>query len=332
MDSTTITIASPPDSRIRSGIRTYTWQGRELPSVTSVQRMAGIPHQLHTWAISQVVHRATGEAHTLTAMLNRERRPRERALESNRLEEASKWLRAAATDERDRAGAIGSAVHDAIANGVSPDDIGETLDTIKDGVPVTVDGVAVRERMRQFLDWRRASGAVVLAQEFQVFNLTAGYAGSGDMIVGFPSGRVALVDLKTGSGVFSEHAIQVRAYLEGEFVGKGDVVDDATTRTLRAVTDLGILHLAEDHWEYIALRDDPESGEAFRGLLRFATWMAAHRDIEACVVGRKHNRTCPVCGEALEGALTIRKLLQGGKLRDVPTHLGCTPGEERKAA
>lgn len=328
---TTLTIASPPDSRIRSGIRTYAWQGRELPSVTSIQRMAGIPHQLHQWAISQVVDRAVGQHPTLDAMLSRERRPRERALESNRVSEASAWLRAAATEERDRAAAIGSAVHDSIANGVSPDDIPDELHTLKDGQPVTVDGVSVRGRIKQFLDWRRASGATVLAQEFQVFNLTAGYAGSGDLIVGFPSGRVALVDLKTGSGVFSDHAIQVRAYREGEFVGAGDVVDDATTTTLRMVTDLGILHLAEDHWEYLALRDDPESGEAFRGLLRFATWMAEHRSIETCVVGRKHNRTCPVCGEALDGPPAIRKLLQGGKLRDVATHPGCTPGEEKAA-
>lgn len=328
----TITIASPPDSRIRSGLRSYAWQGRDLPSVTSVQRMAGIPHQLHQWAVSQVVARATSEVSTLNAMLNRERRPRERALESNRLDEASRWLRGAATEERDRSAAIGSAVHDAIANGLSPDDIPDELNTIKDGIPVTVDGVTVRARVEQFLDWRRVSGATVLAQEFQVFNLTAGYAGSADMIVGFPSGRVALVDLKTGSGVFSEHAIQVRAYMEGEFVGLAGEVDEATTAILRSVTDLGILHLAEDHWEYLALRDDPESGEAFRGLLRFAMWMAAHRSIDPCVSGRRSNRTCPVCGEPMEGQTTIRKLLQGGKLRSVPTHPSCTPGEESKAA
>lgn len=327
---TTITIASPPDARIRSGIRTYHWEGRDLPSVTSVQRMAGIPHQLHQWAISQVVDRATGRVHVLNAMLTRDRKPRERALESNRLTEASRWLREASTEERDRAAAVGSAVHDAIANGLSPNDIPDALDTLKDGQPVTVDGVAVRSRVEQFLDWMHASGATILAQEFQVFHLTAGYAGSADMIVGFPSGRIALVDLKTGSGVFSEHAIQVRAYMEGEFVGTGGVRDERTTAILRSVTDLGILHLAEDHWEYIALRDDPESGEAFRGLLRFAMWMAEHRSIEPCVAGRKHNRTCPVCGLALDGDPAIRKASGPGGMRDVATHRGCTL--EEKAA
>lgn len=321
---TTITISSPPDSRVRDGLRTYRWEGRDLPSVTSVQRMAGIPHGLHQWAISQVVDRAVGQHPTLTAMLTRERKPRERALESNRVTEASRWLRVAATEERDRAAAVGSAVHDAIATGLAPDSIPDVLDTLKDGKPVTVDGIAVRNRLEQFHHWRRTSGATILAQEFQVFDLTHGYAGSGDAIVGFPNGRRVLLDFKTGSSVFAEHAVQLRAYHDAEFSGSGDVVDERVTELLRSGLGLGILHIAEDHWEYLALRDDPEAGEAFRGLLRFATWMAAHSDVETCVAGRRTNRTCPVCGDLLEGPTTLRKVVSADGLRQVATHPSCS--------
>jgi hypothetical protein len=331
---TTITISSPANARTDAdGLRYYTWQGQQYPSVTTVQRMAGIPHRLHTWALSQVVARAVNEVDTLNAMLTRERKPRERVLEANRVSEASRWLRVAATEERDRAAAVGSAVHDAVATGQAPGDIPDVLDTLKDGRPVTVDGAAVRNRLVQFRGWLDATGAEVLAQEFQVFNLTVGYGGSGDLIVGFPSGRVALIDLKTGSSVFSEHAIQLRAYREAEFAGRDDVVDEVVTALLRSVTDLGILHLAEDHWEYLALRDDPGAGAAFAGLRTFAMWMAANPEIDMSVTARRTNRVCPVCSLLLETQdVKERPMLVDGRMTHVNTHRACTPGEVEAAA
>jgi len=148
---------------------------------------------------------------------------------------------------------------------------------------------------------------------------------------------VALIDLKTGTSVHAEHAVQLRAYREGEFVGRDDVVDEVLTALLHSATDLGVLHLAEDHWEYLALRDDPVSGEAFRGLLTFATWMAEHGDVETCVTARRTNRRCPVCSEPLEAQdVVLRPMtsagVAGGRLPKIATHRGCTPGEEAQAA
>jgi RecB family exonuclease len=325
----TITISSPPNARIgASGLRTYTWQGRELPSVTSVQKMAGLPHGLHQWAVSQVVDRAVTEIDKLTEMLNRERKPREKVLESNRIAEASRWLRSAGTEGRDMAAAVGSAVHDAAATGITPDTIPDVLDTLKDGKPVTVDGASVRKRLEQFHDWLRVSGAEVLAQEFQVFNLTVGYGGQADLLVRFPSGRIALVDLKTGKSVYADHVVQLRAYREAEFVGLNDEVDEDLTVLLMVSTDLGILHLAEDHWEYIALRDDEVAGEAFRGLHAFATWMAAHQNVETSVSGRRTNRVCPVCQDTLLAPDAKERRMVSGVIH---THLKCIPGEEAAA-
>lgn len=245
-----------------SGLRMYRWQGRDLPSVTSVRRMAGVPFGLVNWQIGKVVGRAVERHDELTAMLTRERKPRERVLEANRKGEAAKWLRAAAVEERDAAAALGTAVHDAAAEGKSPDAVDDE----------------VRPRLVQYLDWLRVSEAEVLLAERQVFNLTIGYAGTFDLVCRFPSGRSYLVDIKTGSGIYGEHLGQLLAYLMAEHVGEDDVVDEAATAILRSVSGIGILHLADDRWEFVFPRETElgPAWTAFRGLHAFATWTAAH--------------------------------------------------------
>lgn len=290
--SATITIQSPANARVDGdGIRTYRWGEHELLSVTSAFKKAGIAHPLHQWALSQVISRAVGEAETLNAMLSRPRKPRERVLEKNRAAEASAWLRAAATEERDRRAAIGSAVHDAIADGLAPDSIPDVIEAEKDGKELVIDGLEVRSRLAQFLDWKRASGVRILVQEAQVFNLTVGYGGSLDLIGEFPSGRRALIDTKTGNSVLAEHVLQVVGYRGSEFSGRDEVVDPVVTDILRdPALGLGVLHLAPDHWEYLALREDPTAWPAFVGAVTYARWLAAHPSVDGCVAGSRTNR------------------------------------------
>jgi hypothetical protein len=324
-----ITIAAgPANARTISGLRYYRWMGRELPSVTTIQRMAGVPHNLHTWAISQVVDRAVGRADVLNTMLTRERRPREKVLEKNRVAEASLWLRQAATEERDRAAALGTATHDYAAAGAVPGQVPDVVEVNRDGRITLVDGARVRAKLSQFIDFLAVSGAQVLASEFQVFNLSVGYGGSGDLIVLFPSGRIVLVYIKTGNSVVAEHALQVGAYRWAEFSGRDDVVDERTTGFLRGVVGTGILHLDDDWWEYLALKDDPSAFDAFRGLLTFATWTAARPAAESITDASRSNRRCFVCHLPLPTTESIdRPILLGGELRHVKTHRLCTPGE-----
>jgi hypothetical protein len=70
-------------------------------------------------------------------------------------------------------------------------------------------------------------------------------------------------------------------------VGTNDIVDQLLTDALHAHTGLGILHLADDGWEYVVLRRDEATWEAFRGLLTFATWMATHPSAESITVARR---------------------------------------------
>jgi hypothetical protein len=254
-----------------SGLRFYTWQGRELPSVTTVRRLAGIPHRLHQWTLNQVVAKAVAQPWTLVKMLTRKRRPRERVLEKNRTEEASKWLRSAATEERDASAKLGTAVHDAAALGLDP--------------ATVVD--EVRPRLLQFRSWLATSRVEILGTEFQCWNLTVGYAGTADLLVRFPNGQVWLIDLKTGKGVYSEHALQLIAYRQAEFVGADDVVDARLTDLLHGAVGVAVLHLADDHWEFRAMRVDEETWRAFRGLLAFATWMHVHDSAESVTVASR---------------------------------------------
>ena len=299
---TTVTVeAGPQNARSdpETGMRYYTWQDRRLVSVTSIRRMAGVPFNLVQWQISRIVGRAVGRVDSktkefipgrfdeLTAMMTRERKPRERVLEKNRAKEAGTWLRAAATEERDAAAALGTAVHDAAAQGLTPADLPEVWSFRKDGVDVGVLGEEMKPRLAQYLDWLEVSGMTLVLSERQAFNLTLGYAGSFDLIARARDGSLWLIDIKTGKGTYSDHVLQALAYLMAEFIGSDDVVDEGATQLLHRVSGIAILHLADEGWEFIEPVADPEAWGAFRGLLRFATWTAAHDSPESFTVASR---------------------------------------------
>jgi hypothetical protein len=238
-----------------TGLRYYEWKGQKLPSSTSLRRMAGLPFKLHQWAISKVVQRAVDENAILRTMLDRPKRPRERVRDKNVAKEASKWLRSAATEERDAAAELGTYVHDAAVH----------------RTPLSqVDPIA-RPYLIQFYDWITDSGGNIVATEKQVFNLTEGYAGTFDLLVEWPlSGDIGVIDLKTGSGTYSDHALQLMSYAMGEFIGEDDVIDVALTDALHRANTMALLHLREDGWHYQRVPASPQLFAAFKGLIAYA--------------------------------------------------------------
>ena len=255
----------------QSGLRFYRWLDRDLPSVTSIRRMAGLPFGLHNWTIGQVVTAAVehlpDHAKRLTAAI-KSTDPVARA-STEALIRAE--LRAAATAERDRAASLGTAVHDAAAAGRLVEDVDPEL----------------RPRLRQYLSWLETSGAELLAAEFQVFNLAVGYAGTVDLICRLRDGSVWIVDLKTGKGVYSDHALQLVGYAMAEFVGQDDIVDEPLTELLGQVSGIAVLHLGDEGWEFHRVRWDAETWTAFRGLLAFATWSQGHSAVASFVLGSR---------------------------------------------
>lgn len=244
----------------QSGLRFYRWKGRDLPSVTSIRRMAGIPHGLHQWSLGKVIDYALDH---LPDIVRRVAQPDGAA----QVKVIRTELRGAATAERDAAAALGTAVHDAASSGKALTDVGP----------------AIAPRLRQYQDWLAVSGAEILGSEFQVFNLTVGYAGTADLLVRLKDGSIWLVDLKTGKGTYAEFELQVLAYMCGEFVGEDDQINEPLTQLLLQATGGAILHLADDHWEFRALEVGEErlrAIQAFYGLLAFATWMHEHQSID----------------------------------------------------
>jgi hypothetical protein len=231
-----------------TGMRFYRWQGRALPSVTTVLHALGVPRALHDWAVDQVVDAALIRIY-LAAVLDQDE------LDPDLLRAS---LRAAATRARDEAAALGTAVHDAIASGVAVD-----------RAPALV-----RRHLLRYYEWAAVYGAETVASEFQVWNLGAGYAGTADLLSRMPDGTLWLIDIKTGR-FQPDHALQVIAYAKAEFVGRGDTVDERLTGLLSRIHGTAILHLTESSWEFIPVVHDGGTWAAFLGLLAAVTWRLA---------------------------------------------------------
>jgi len=265
-----ITVGEPGPRNARltaDGLRLYQWPGPDgpidVPSVTTIRRLAGIPHNLHQWALSQVIDRALDDWPGLSAQL--------RTGTPTAVEAVRSHLRQAATAERDRKAALGTAVHDAAASGRALTDVPPE----------------VAPFLRQYLAWLGASKAELLLAERQVWNLEVGYAGTFDLIARFPDDSVWLVDLKTGSGIYSDHALQLAAYRYAEFVGNDGVVDVEATELLRQVSGTAVLHLGQRKWEFVSIRTGAEEWRAFRGLLAFAWWSHTHPEVSDYSLGMR---------------------------------------------
>lgn len=267
---TTITLTAGPKNATtdpETGLRYYEWKGRKLPSSTSLRRMAGLPFKLHQWAISKVVERAVLENPTLRTMLDRPAKPRERVRDKNVAKEASRWLRSAATEERDSAAELGTLVHDYAVR----------------QVPVHLADPDAQPYLAWFYDWLDKSGCNIIATEKQVWNLTVGYAGTFDFLVEFPNGDIGVIDLKTGRGTYTDHALQLVSYALGEFIGQDDVIDQVLTDALHEANTMALLHLSETGWHYQRIPANAEMFAAFRGLATFAIWSAAYPDLAPLV-------------------------------------------------
>jgi hypothetical protein len=235
-----------------SGMRFYTWQGVEYPSVTTLRRMAGISFGLHQWAITQVVNKAVDHVSDLNRMLTTN--------DPVVMGAAKTWLRQAATEERNRAASVGTRVHEAAAErkalGSVPADIAPFL--------------------RQYYNWEDDTGFEVLRVESQVFNLSKGYAGSFDLLGRDRNTDIHVVDIKSGKSTYPDHALQVAAYSLGEFVGEDDVVDNEATAWLHQANSMSLLHLRPDGWEWEKVAIDRHMVVAFNGLLAYAKWAHIH--------------------------------------------------------
>jgi hypothetical protein len=335
-------MGNPANSfQLAGGGRAYRWtdpetgEDTDVLSVTTIRKLCGAPPNLVSWQLANVVNLAMGMRKKETPG-PRGGKPTgyvrdgefpgvfvEKMLATEgsdaELMRVRKWLYQQAEDPRDRAAARGTTVHNAIENRDLAEDI--DLDYVQaafthkhcSSVVGPEDVAFAHDCMVQFADMRAKVPFVILSQEPQVWNLTAGYAGSFDVLLWFlgefdedgeftplpdanvevwqgaadagavtledireVGGKLVLGDWKTSGGVYTDHVTQVTAYLACEFVGENGVKDMRLTEILHAAMEGALVHIRPDGWaiHFVNFRSDVLL--AFLGSCAFARFLAQH--------------------------------------------------------
>lgn len=275
--------AGPPDAKINAdGFRTYRWpdpetgKDRELMSVTSIRKLVGTPFGLVAWQINKVIDRALSWQYwaDLSRAMDTPIGSFEFSLDPMEAAELRKWLRAATTEERDKAANKGLDIHGALELGLEPEQCNEET----------------RPYIRQVRNFLDDTGWKIAAQEFQCFNLSVGYAGTGDVLFERPDGTYVLGDWKSSKGVYTDHVVQLHAYLGGEFIGTNGKVDAKLTAMLNATNSAGILHLQPDGWTWYDVPFSETVLRAFFGSVMFAQLLAEHAKPDGLFGGKRSGR------------------------------------------
>jgi PD-(D/E)XK nuclease superfamily len=154
--------------------------------------------------------------------------------------------------------ARGTDIHkagEALAHGQEPD------------VPEYVYGPA-----QAYADWLRRWRVEPLFVEAIVGNRKYGYAGQLDLIAEI-DGRVWLIDIKTGKGVFSEAALQLAAYRYAEVL----VIDDQE-RPMPPVNRVAVAHVLPDTVRVIPVDAGPVAWRNFLYAQQIAQMLEGWKD------------------------------------------------------
>jgi len=152
---------------------------------------------------------------------------------------------------RDKAGGIGTEVHEAISAELQ-------------GELWTSDSQEVHTAMQSYRMWREDSTVEPIWTEQTVWSLEYGYAGSADL-VGLDNGRLVVLDWKTGAGVYNEAGLQVAAY--------SHCIEELTGET---VDECRVIHLDKSTpaWSEHTVKDWKRSFNGFLSALN--TWKLWH--------------------------------------------------------
>ena len=120
-------------------------------------------------------------------------------------------------EARDKAGDIGSCVHDMVEADLHGEDAEEVL---RQATPYTCDGPdetfvgSVRKGYAAYQAWWATTNMRVVATEVPLVHPTLGFAGTLDAIAETHDGRLVVLDWKTSKGVYLGMYAQVCAYAE----------------------------------------------------------------------------------------------------------------------
>jgi hypothetical protein len=341
LQAAVVPVSAPKNSSQNGdGFRFYRWtdavtgEETDVLSVTSIRKLCGESFNLVNWQLANLADAALGTMKR-TVVGPRggikdkrviEEYPSEFAVkydeaagDQKKIDELRKWLRESADEPRNIAAVRGTIVHEAIEKNVEWDRIERpyieaafanlsSRDKRKAKKGVQDEDVHfVRNAVRQYWAMRTTLPFVIIAREVQVFNLTAGYAGSFDALVwllgkfdsqgnfipmdvdraSLPKGRditvetirrhggmLVLADWKTSKDVHTDQVVQATAYLSAEFVGSDGVIDRRLTDLLQAATTGALVHIRPNQWSFHMFDWTPEVVRAFLGSVAFARFLA----------------------------------------------------------
>jgi len=214
-----------------AGFRLYAWPGGDTDlhrqynatepmnviSVTAARSVVGIPWQLQSWQINNVVNLATGQRRAEWRDYSKSTRGRrvkgykkdgpfpgefvaqmlQTEGDEEKLRKVREWLKLTADEPRDIAAVRGSVVHRLIEIRAPMKSLSEDLirwyidqqwiEEKRKVLPTVTDEDIdfVGNAMANYWDMRAHTPFVIIAQEPQVWNLRVGYAGSADVLLWF---------------------------------------------------------------------------------------------------------------------------------------------------
>jgi hypothetical protein len=223
----------------------YDGQIRVVPGVTGVLRVLDKP-AIVPWA----------QKITATAAIER-RHVLDEWVQVGGVEAAIDLLRKAADNQRDKAGDVGSEVHN-------------LADALNKGIPVTVpeDLAAFVEAYQR---WVQDLSPKFLASEEMVFS-EAGYAGTLDSIAVI-GGETWLLDIKTAAkGPWPETALQLAAYASADFIGRPN---DPAKYAIPKIDQYGVVKVRPEGAQLYPFDVTAVEVDAFRAVLAAHAWRSA---------------------------------------------------------
>lgn len=151
------------------------------------------------------------------------------------------------------------------------DEVHTSTENYLNGTP---DGKSLNH-MRQLEDFLAVSGYKKLFTEVTVWNRTHEYAGTADLIAETPSGKLCLIDYKSGKSVWPEAFLQLEALARAEFI----LQENGTEITMPPIQLVGVLHLRPKSWWFHLNADmgaADRNWDGFLGAKMVADWRRLH--------------------------------------------------------
>ena len=194
-----------------------------VPSVTTILNNMNKP-ALPNWAAKQV---ATYAVEHLDAW------------ENLPVNDAIDLLKRAPYRNMSNAGQKGTKVHEAVEAWINGD---------REATAPVIDDLDLLPYVAGAIQYMNDHVERVHYAEPQLFNRTYQYAGSADLIAELNTNATVLTDWKTSKNVYAEHALQLVAYANAEFIAwEGDNVNpEVRELPLPDITEAHIVHLPGD--------------------------------------------------------------------------------------